>query len=152
MTIKIEPQIRPAVYADRDKILPLLHGMGGIDTDDKAKTRFAQLIERSDHYLPVAIYNGELVGYAWVQDYGPHLRSGNRTARLHDLFVHPDYRKLSVGTALFVAIRTWAEQAGIRYLEWQARQTALGFYERLGYRGDPCPQPDYPFFEIEFTQ
>jgi GNAT superfamily N-acetyltransferase len=152
MTMKIELQIRPAIHAERGNILPLLYGMGSVDADDKVKTRFVQLIERPDHHLPIAIYNEELVGYAWAQDYGPHLRSGNRTARLHDLFVRPDYRKLGVGTALFMAIKTWAEQAGIRYLEWQASQTALGFYERLGYKGDPCPQPDYPFFEIEFTQ
>jgi hypothetical protein len=32
---------------------------------------------------------------------------------------------------------------------WQASPKAVVFYERLGFKGDPCPQPKYPFFEIE---
>jgi GNAT superfamily N-acetyltransferase len=78
------------------------------------------------------------------------LRTGARTARLHDLFVTPDHRRRGIGSALFLAVKTWAERRGVRYLEWQASRAALPFYERLGYTGDPCPQPDYPFFEIEF--
>lgn len=26
------------------------------------------------------------------------------------------------------------------------------FYERLGYRGEPCPQPEYPTFVIDFDE
>src|SRR5207248_11475500 len=98
----------------------------------------------------VAIDGYRLVGYGWAQDYGPHLRSGASTARLHDLFAVPDCRRRGIGAALFTAIKTWAMGKGVRYLQWQASLSAVPFYERLGYAGDPCPQPDYPFFEIEF--
>jgi GNAT superfamily N-acetyltransferase len=124
--------------------------MGHLDSEPAAKSRFEQLLQHPDQYLPVALLDTTIVGYAWVQNYGAHLRSGSSTARLHDLFVLSNYRKLSIGTILFQSVKTWAAQSKIRYLEWQASQAALGFYERLGYQGDPCPQPDYPFFEIDF--
>ncbi len=146
------PQTRPAWSEDWDKILPLLEGMEGVDmgSDAAARQRFEHIVHSSDHYLPVAVDGECLVGYGWVQDYGPHLRTGARTARLHDLFVPLEHRRRGIGAALFLAVMTWAERRGVRYLEWQASPAALPFYERLGYIGDPCPQPDYPFFEIEF--
>lgn len=92
-----------------------------------------------------------LLGYAAGQDHGPHLRSGDvhRTARLHNLFVTPAARRPGVGRALMAQVALWAAGCA-RYLEWQAHGTRAPFYERLGYRGEPCPQPDYPTFEIDF--
>jgi GNAT superfamily N-acetyltransferase len=144
-------QTRPARPEDWDEILPLLEGMEGVDirSDATARQRFEHIVQSPDHYLPVAVDGEHLVGYGWVQDYGPHLRTGARTARLHDLFVVPERRRRGIGLALFLAVKTWAERRGVRYLEWQASRAAIPFYERLGYTGDPCPQPDYPFFEIE---
>lgn len=140
---------RPARAEDWPALVPLLRAMGSQE-DEEARRRFLRLAHSDDHYLPVASAGTRLVGYGWVQDYGPHLRSGARTVRLHDLFVLPDHRRAGLGTLLFGAMRGWAEQRGARYLEWQASQSALPFYERLGYQGDPCPQPEYPFFEVVF--
>jgi GNAT superfamily N-acetyltransferase len=145
-----ELQLRRAMLEDWEQILPLLRSMK-IDSEQEVKRRFGDLIHRPDHYLPMALADAHLIGYGWVQDYGAHLRAGFRTARLHDLFVLPTYRRLGIGATLFHAVKGWAQQGGIRYLEWQASQSALGFYQRLGYIGDPCPQPEYPFFEIDFT-
>ncbi|EFH87927.1 GNAT family N-acetyltransferase [Ktedonobacter racemifer] len=143
-----EPHVRHAQPEDWQHILPLLKRK--IDSEQEVKRRFEDFIRRSDHYLPVAFIDARLVGYGWVQNYGAHLRAGFQTARLHDLFVHPEYQKQGVGAALFNSCKEWAQQTGVRYLEWQANQSSLGFYQRLGYIGDPCPQPDYPFFEIDF--
>lgn len=96
--------------------------------------------------------DGTVVGYAAVQDFGDHLRTGRRgrVARLHDLFVAPVARGVGVGTALMAAVVAWAEPR-VGYLQWQAHHVdAAPFYERLGFRGEPCPQPDYPEFEIAF--
>ncbi|MBB5112837.1 GNAT superfamily N-acetyltransferase [Micromonospora echinospora] len=94
-----------------------------------------------------------MIGYAAAQDHGPHLRSGDahRTVRLHDLYVRPDRRRDGVGRVLFTAVRRWAAGRA-RHLEWQAHhERAAPFYERLGHRGDPCPQPDHPTFLLDLT-
>src|SRR5207248_250190 len=93
-----------------------------------------------------------LLGYAAAQDYGDHLRAGKegRVARLHDLYVREHDRRLGVGTLLMEAVVHWAS-GRVRYLQWQAHEiSAAPFYTRLGYQGEPCPQPEYPSFEITF--
>ena len=68
-------------------------------------------------------------------------------ARFHDLRVAEPFRLHGIGRRLFMTARDWAHDHGVRWLQWQSNP---GFYERLGLRGDPCPQPDHPEFEIEF--
>lgn len=107
-------------------------------------------ISLEDHYIPVALLQSKVVGYAWVHDYGPHIRVGHRTARMNDLFVDDNYRRQGVGRELFFAVRSWCESRSVRWLQWQSSERAVPFYESLGLKGDPCPDPGHPFFEIEF--
>lgn len=60
------------------------------------------------------------MGYALVQDYGPHLRSGNahRTAKLDDLYTLPDFRRRGVARALMDAVTDWARTGTVRYVFW----------------------------------
>lgn len=102
--------------------------------------------------IVVAGEGTRLLGYAAAQDHGDHLRAGKegRVARLHDVYVAPDARHTGVGRLLMEAVVRWASTR-VRYLQWQAHESeSAPFYERLGYRGDPCPQPDYPEFEVTF--
>ena len=99
----------------------------------------------------LATVDDAIVGYAWVQDYGPHIRGGQRLARFHDLRVAEAFRLRGIGRRLFATARDWAHAHGVLWLQWQSSPHAVGFYERLGLRGEPCPQPDYPEFEIEFS-
>lgn len=144
-------QVRPATEDDWGAVYPLLQRMGHVDSAEAAHDRSLCIVRNSAHYVPLAIMDGEVVGYGWVQDYGPHLRSGEQTARLHDLYIHPRHRGHGAGRALFDAVRLWAQRSGMRYLEWQAPLSAVPFYHRLGFDGDPCPQPDFPFYEIDFS-
>ena len=102
----------------------------------------------------VAESGGDLVGYAAAQDYGPRLRaaSAGRFGRLHDVYVVEQHRRQDVGRSLMRAVESWAA-ARVSHLHWQAHhERSAPFYERLGYRGDPCPQPDHPEFEIGFER
>lgn len=145
------PHIRRATSEDWDAVWPLLHGMGKVGPMDAARQRFERIVRDPSHYFSIVMYDDALVGYAWAQDYGAHLRTGDRTARLHDLFVRPERRGRGIGAAIFRAVREWARQEGVRYLERQASLSAIPFYEHLGYTGDPCPQPEYPYFAIDFA-
>ncbi len=127
--------------------------MGGADSEAASQERVLQIVERSDHYVPVALAGAELVGYAWAQDYGPHLRGGAHTARLHDLYVVPEWRRRGIGRQLFEAVRIWAAGHAIRWLQWQASTAAVPFYARLGLVGDTRSDlQERPFYEIDFAR
>lgn len=145
--------VRSLLAEDWPGLWPMLKDMGvNGDHPDTQRERYLGLVADPRWVILGAQADGELAGYAAVQDHGPHLRSGDdhRVARLHDLYVRPDLRMGGVGRALMAAVSEWARHR-VRYLEWQAhRERAVPFYERLGYKGDPCPQPEYPTFEIDF--
>ncbi|MEV0427317.1 GNAT family N-acetyltransferase [Micromonospora sp. NPDC050495] len=144
--------VRVLTAADWPALWPMLRDMGvGDEPAEVHRERLGHLLADSRWALLGAVTAGRLAGYAAAQDLGPHLRSGDthRTARLHDLYVDPRRRRHGVGRALFEAVSRWAA-ARCRHLEWQAhRERAAPFYERLGHRGDPCPQPDYPTFLLD---
>ncbi|WTL14160.1 GNAT family N-acetyltransferase [Kribbella sp. NBC_01505] len=130
---------------------PLLRAMGTDDDEGTAEARYGRLLGDPAWGILGALDGGRLVGYAAVQDYGTHLRIGDlhRMARLHDLYVDPVARGQGVGRALMSAVEGWAS-GRVRYVVWQARRgTSAGFYERLGYRGEAVPQPDYLTFTLE---
>ena len=52
---------------------------------------------------------------------------------------------------MFNGVLNWARKERVNWLQWQASESAVKFYEKLGYSGDPCPDPEHPFFEIEFS-
>jgi GNAT superfamily N-acetyltransferase len=148
----VSPTLRPARREDWPRLWPLLVGMGVRDSELPTQERFLRLTGEPHWFILVAEESDSLLGYAAVQDYGDHLRGGKeaRVARLHDLYVRPDARKAGVGRLLMEGVVGWASDR-VRYLQWQAHQSrAAPFFERLGYHGDPCPQPDYPEFEVRF--
>ena len=144
--------IRALTAADWSEFWPMLHDMGTDDDESTARKRYLELLTDPRWGLLTAEAERRLVGYVAVQDYGPHLRIGSlhRIARMHDLYVRPEHRLRGIGRELMRGAAKWA--AGhARYLEWQAGvTTSAPFYERLGYHGDACPQPEYPTFAIDF--
>lgn len=145
--------VRELTLDDWAALWPLVKGFGTEFSEAESRGFFAGLA-RDPRWVALGYDDGgELIGYAAVQNYGTHLRGGPRHhARLHDLYVIPERRRTGAGRALMEAVADWASSR-VRYLEWQAHhERAAPFYEQLGYRGQPCPQPDYPTFEIEFAK
>ncbi|MEU4190268.1 GNAT family N-acetyltransferase [Kribbella sp. NPDC026611] len=144
--------VRELGLADWGGVWPLVRGFGTEFSEEVSRGYFEELVGDPRWVALGFEVGGELVGYAVVQDYGTHLRGGRRFhGRLHDLYVVPDRRRGGVGRGLMAAVVEWAAPR-VRYLEWQAHaERAAPFYEALGYRGEPCPQSDYPTFGVEFS-
>ncbi|TDW60974.1 acetyltransferase (GNAT) family protein [Kribbella pratensis] len=143
--------VRELAVEDWRRLWPLVKGFGTEFSEVESRGFFEELVE-DPRWVALGYDDaGELIGYAVVQDYGTHLRAGRRHhGRLHDLYVMPGRRRGGVGRALMDAVAEWASTR-VRHLEWQGHhERAAPFYEKLGYRGEPCPQPDYPTFEIDF--
>ncbi len=143
-----EMMVRSAQLEDFSNLVPLF----AAPEHDGLEDRFKRVILSHDHVFVVGELEGAIVGYAMAQGYLPHLRSSDETVRLHDLMVVDKYRRRGVGRALFGAVTDWVKARGSRYLEWQSSASGIAFYESLGLKGDPCPQPEYPFFEMDFTK
>lgn len=140
------PKIRACRPGDVDEIVRLAILMGLAGPAAEVGDRARRICAAEYHFVGVAEAHGRVIGYAWAQDYGPHLRSGEAIVRIHDLFVDPDERRRGAGAALFSHVRDWASERGATYLQWQASHDAIPFYRALGHIGDPCPDPDHPFF------
>lgn len=133
---------------DVDQVAHLATLMGRADSEEKVARRIGLTRGRPDHLLCIADLAGAVIGYAWAQDYGPHLRDGESVIRIHDLFVRPPERRHGIGSGLFSHVRDWTAGRGAAYIQWQASPGALPFYSALGLVGDPCPDPGHPSFEI----
>ncbi|MFD2045492.1 GNAT family N-acetyltransferase [Ornithinibacillus salinisoli] len=105
-----------------------------------------------NHCICIAILDESIVGYGWLQDYGPHLRTGKTVHRFHDLFVLSDYRNRGAARAIFEYIIKWSELQGATWLQWNANPNSISFYEKLGYTSLPEEEEGYPFYEINFIQ
>jgi GNAT superfamily N-acetyltransferase len=144
--------VRELGLEDWAGLWPLVRGFGTEFGEEASRGFFGELVS-DPRWVALGYDDGGLVGYAAVQSYGTHLRGGRWYAgRLHDLYVVPERRRTGVGRALMEAVTEWASTR-MRYLEWQAHHhRAAPFYEALGFPGEPCPQPDYPTFAIEFPR
>ena len=57
-------------------------------------------------------------------------------AKLRQMAVLPSCRGQGVGQQLIVAVEEVLRRGGVTRIEMSARQSAVGFYARLGYRAD----------------
>ena len=146
--------IRQATTADAEALLPLLAAHRHADEEDEKvdryRDRLVALVENPAHHIVVAEQDGELLGYAAAQDYGPAPHRDWSIARMHDLWVSPDARGRGAGTALFEAVREWAQlHTRVRVLEWQSLDVAAEFYRRLGLSGERADDDPRARYELE---
>ena len=134
-------EVRTATRDDVGALVALLQRWGGDDDPDEKVVRYrerlASNVEHPMHHVVVAVVDGEVAGDAAAQDYGPALHQDRSIARMHDLWVSPSARGRGAGTALFDAVRDWAErEARIGMLQWQAGDVAVDFYRTLGLEAE----------------
>ena len=141
---------RTATLADWEELWPLFKEMGKIDSEENTKIRFELIVTNPTFFLPVALYDDKIVGYAWVQNFGSHLRSGKITSRIHDMFVLEHHRKSGAGKVLMYAVKDWAISTNTSWLQWNSSPKAVEFYKSFNL--EPIEEdPNYPLFEIEFS-
>jgi GNAT superfamily N-acetyltransferase len=146
--------VRPLTPADFEQVRPMLIDMRFVDDEAALDKRFPVFCTHPDWALLGAFEGETLRGYAALQDYGPHLRSGNshRTAKLHDLYTAPTARRRGVGRTLMQAAEAWGKARGLRYLFWYANlREVTPAYVGMGYKAGEESE-GFHFFEIDFGE
>lgn len=149
-------RVRPAVPTDFPALKPMLLDMGFVDDTVGLAARFPAFC--GDPLRPLLVAEadgGEVIGYAALHDYGPHLRSGDshRTAKLEDLYTAPAWRRRGVARLLMNAVEGWARARPLRYVFWYANAGEAGAaYRAMGYRAADAGQEGFLFFEIDLGQ
>lgn len=146
------PVIRPARVSDWDQFYLFLEHDRPIDSLENAFLRFQARLESPLHGVFVAELDSEIVGIAMAHEWDHYLMSGRKQIRFSSLYVKPEHQKKGIGRALLEVTQDWAKDNGATWFEWYASKSAIAFYERLGFTGNTQPDPENPFFEIEFSK
>jgi ribosomal protein S18 acetylase RimI-like enzyme len=75
------------------------------------------------------------------------------TSRLRQMAVRSDLQRSGIGQKLVQHLETEARARGLRHIELHARETAIGFYEKLGYEvlGSVFTEVGIPHFSMTKT-
>lgn len=60
---------------------------------------------------------------------------------IKNVFVHPEFHRRHVGTAIIGRLESLAADAGVEIVQLQATGTAIDFYLANGYQSDPPVEP-----------
>ncbi|MFD2023989.1 GNAT family N-acetyltransferase [Promicromonospora aerolata] len=93
--------------------------------------------ERGDRSVcTIAVLDAELVGMAWLAVFERAPNPGDlvrRSGDVQSVFVLPEHQGRGIGRRLMEAVCATADALGVRKLTLDARETAVPFYERLGF-------------------
>lgn len=143
--------VRPALETDWQQVYPLLIERDKpLDSLEAAFRRYQDKVASPLHCVLVAEIETRVVGIAMAHHWDEYIISGRKQVRFSTLYVLEPFRRQGVGKALFQSILAWAEATGATWLGWYASPSATDFYRRLGYEGTLNPDPQHPFYEIEF--
>jgi ribosomal protein S18 acetylase RimI-like enzyme len=106
----------------------------------------AKDVEAEKRYHHLACYGGDKLVACLMLD--PH-EDGN--IRMRQLAVIPELQRQGIGTALVQYSELWARNAGYQRMVLHARDTAVAFYERLGYSrvGEQFEEVTIPHWTME---
>lgn len=138
--------IRRATGSDAEGIVAILRQIvservySAIDDPwsvDEERSYLESLSPREAVHVAVAD-DGRIIGFQTLDRWSPTLNSMAHVAQL-GTFLLPEWRGCGVGTALFSTALAFGRKSGYSKIVIQVRasnQSALAFYERLGFR--PC--------------
>jgi ribosomal protein S18 acetylase RimI-like enzyme len=110
-----------------------------IGNESDVEEFFGKILKKESNHLFVAYQNDAAVGYAWAEvNARPEfaLKYARRKIYIHQIAVHPEHRKQSIGKALFKEIEKLANLEEIDHLEldsWAFNTDAHIFFQRLGF-------------------
>ena len=142
--------VRVAQLGDWEQVYSFYDDVLDAESLEAARGRFQRKLESELECVLVAIKDERLIGIALAHQWDEYLMTGDRQIRFSTLKVRPEERRQGVGKALVEGILAWAQARDARWLEWYASPSAVPFYSRLGYHGTLGPDPDHPYYEIDF--
>ena len=101
--------------------------------------------EYADMHLAAYTAGGRLAGYLCLTPVDADV------VKMRQVAVAPEFQGKGVGKLLVAASETLAQSAGYRLMTMHARETAVPFYERLGYAtvGARFEEVTIPHFKME---
>ncbi len=78
-------------------------------------------------------------------------KDGDKCVRLRQMAVQNNLQGKGIGASMMIFAETLARDKGFKKLTMHARKTALGFYEKLGYKvsGDEFTEVTIPHYLME---
>ena len=105
--------------------------------DYKLDNWYPNLIDKDNNQLFIAVYNNEIVGYAYVKiittSDSPEIYT---EASISGIYVKENYRRQGIATKLINEAKKWCINKGVSYLKLnvlEGNRTALNLYKKLGF-------------------
>ncbi len=104
-----------------------------------------ELEQEKNEILIAAFEDDKMLGCCML------VKNDDKNCRLRQMAVLNNNQGKGIGRALMIFAENIARDLGFRKLNMHARKTALGFYERLGYKvvGEEFAEVTIPHFEME---
>lgn len=125
--------IRKATINDADDMFALVQAFAAsfVPEHDSFDHCLAELVNREDVLLNVAVVDDDIVGYCLGFDHCTFYANG-RVSWVEEIMVKSDLRLKGVGRALMTAFEAWASERGSKLVGLATRRAAP-FYTALGY-------------------
>ena len=104
-----------------------------------------ELEQEKNEILIAAFEEDKMLGCCMI------VKNDDKNCRLRQMAVLNTNQGKGIGRALMMFAENIARDQGFKKLNMHARKTALGFYERLGYKvtGEEFAEVTIPHFEME---
>ena len=139
--VDLKISVRPATPDDLEQLVQLLHQLFEMEADfspcERRQHRGLHLLMADERACVLVAELGSKVHGMCTAQLVISTAEGGYSAWVEDVVVRRSWRGMGIGRKLLEGITHWAHQQGARRLQLLAdreNQSALGFYEYLGWR------------------